>query len=324
MDTKGSENMKWWKKIKKTPSKEYMKYEDGKIIPVKVEEYGRYREYNSFHKETDMDIKNAAQTKTDISPKLTNHNKTQILKWIGAIAVTIFFIYTIKDVYVAFMYPEKPPITERASNNQTDTSTSDSQMDNDKPSKSSILSGIYKVDSKVMDKFNPLKEKQKEEDISSSDQHKETLKRAISASSFVNNTLLSETIKEIGYLNQYLDNKLNRWTLEKKINEILETKNQLSVYLSSEKDSFEKENMISFYQVTEQRLNNSIAISEQILSFLSNPTSRTELINNISSLVKKDVDLKNQQNKEFIHILDSKKIKYTYNKEKEEIQYTID
>lgn len=294
-------------RFKRSGKREYMKYEDGKIVPVKAEEPSAYREFALppfEQKEEALDIKNLLQDKLDVSGKVKKYSTWKTLKLAGAVAVVIFFGFTVKDVYVAFTDPAPNHTVVTSPSNPPSSST---QKEPGSPSNQQAPIPQGDEDGQDVPK-----------------EEKSPLKTALDTSNDVNSFIVSETAKELNNLNYYLDNKLNKFSLEKNLNASLKTKKELSVYLAERKETFEKEDLPSFYKTTEDRLNNSIHLSEAILASFNNPSvTNEELTALVNDFVETENVLKDKQNKSFIQLLDKKEIEYTYDKEKGEINYTI-
>ncbi|PLS19598.1 hypothetical protein CVD28_04050 [Bacillus sp. M6-12] len=313
-------------KMKKKGNKEYMKYEDGKIIPVEVEEHKNYKEFNinSSNREEDFDIKTVIKEKVDMPGKVKKYGTWKTLKIAGAIAIVVFFGYTVKDVYFAFIEPDTNKIVQETPNETpTDTITNPVQTETPTPTET----GAYQPGSDDVGQITPVTSDEgedKEKDTTSDNSEKSPLKTAIDASNVVNSMLASETSKELGSLNLYFDNKLNKFSFEKTLNSSLKTKTQLSAYLSEQKGIFKEEEILDFYSVTEERLNNSIRLTETILASFNNSSTQDELINEVNALIDVENTLKEKQNEEFLKLLKDKKIDYTFDEVKGEIKYTIE
>lgn len=305
--------MSIFNKLRGNGNKEFLKYEDGKIIPIKVEGHRNYEEFTiSPLQQEDKNVKEIIKEKIDMPGKVKKYGTFKTLKIVGAIVVVLFFGYTVKDVYLAFSKDtpvnEQPPATNV-----------------DKPSQD--VTGGSNVN--PPDTLTPPVEEDKENSDKDSDKDSEKnetgskLKQAIDTSIVVNNMIVSELEKENNLFNSYSKNRLNRISFEKKVNESFTTKNQLITYLTERKDLFKDEDIEMFYEATERRLKHSILLSETLLDSLINSTSDEEVTRKINFIMEKDSEYKNKQTEAFIDVLKSKGVDYTYDELNEEIKYNL-
>lgn len=298
--------------LKRSGKKEYMRYEDGKIIPVKVEENKNYQELNLSPAEQKEEIKKAIKEKVDVPGKVKRYGTFKMLKIIFAIAVIIFFGYTVKDIYIAFTESE-PPVVEVAPTDN-DPQTPDTPNDN----------GSFTPGQDSVGTIDPPKEEPKENiQKPVEDGNPSALKQAIDASNVVNNMMVTEMAKEVTGMNEYFDNKMNKFTFEKRVKASLETKQQLAQYLQERKDLYVDEEILSFYEATEIRLQNSTAMTQLILDSFNDSTTEAELKSKSDGYVQREVELKEKQKNLFIQILKDKKIEHSVDDVKGEINYTI-
>jgi hypothetical protein len=298
--------------LKRRGKKEFMKYEDGKIIPVKVEEHKNYKEFN-ISPEEDLDIRTVIKEKVDMPGKVKKYGTFKTLKITGAIAVVIFFGFTVKEVYLAFTDTTPPVVETQPNKNTGDTNT---------PSENgSFQPGLDDIDGVTLppDKEEPKKDSEKD-----NKKDKSPLKSAIDASNVVNSMIVTEMRKEVINFQQHQDNKLNKTSFEKRLKESLETKKQLALYLQERKDIFKDEDMMDFYHATEERLNRSMEMTVFILESFNNSTTQEELAKSVNEAVATEGSLKEEQKKLFLELLNDKEIEYTVDDVKNEISYTIE
>jgi hypothetical protein len=316
-------------KIKRKGKKEFMKYEDGKIIPVEVEEHKNYKEFNinSASREEEVDIKTIIKEKVDMPGKVKRYGTFKTLKIAGAIAIIVFFGFTVKDVYVAFTTDDTPNVVDKTQNETPkETPTNIDNGGNDVPKQTPTETGSFQPGSEDIPELPPVvsdDEKGDNDQTPSNEGEKSPLKTAIDASNVVNNMLISETSKEVGNLNQYFDNKLNKFSFEKKLKASLETKKQLALFLTERKHIFKDEGILDFYGATEERVTNSIQLTQSILDSFNTDVTNDTLTQMVNDFIKTENTLKEKQNGEFIEVLKDKKIDYTFDESKGEIKYTI-
>ena len=298
--------------LKRSGKKEYMRYEDGKIIPVKVDENKNYQELNLSPAEQKEEIKKAIKEKVDMPGKVKRYGTFKMLKIIFAIAVIIFFGYTVKDIYIAFTESEPPVVEVEPTDN--DPQTPDTPNDN----------GSFTPGQDSVGTIDPPKEEPKENIQKPVEEgNPSALKQAIDASNVVNNMMVTEMAKEVSGMNEYFDNKMNKFTFEKRVKASLETKQQLAQYLKERKDLYVDEEILSFYEATEIRLQNSTAMTQLILDSFNDSTTEAELKSKSDGYVQREVELKEKQKNLFIQILKDKKIEHSVDDVKGEINYTI-
>lgn len=301
--------MSIFNKLRRNGNKEFLKYEDGKIIPVKIEGHKNYEELTiSPLQQEDKNVKEIIKEKIDMPGKVKKYGTFKTLKIAGAIVIVLFFGYTVKDVYLAFSKDtpvnEQPPTT-----------------DVDKPSQD--VSGGSNVT--PPDTLTPPVDDDKENNGNDSETNVtgSTLKQAIDTTIVINNMIVSELEKENNLFSSYSNNRLNRISFEKKINESMTTKNQLIAYLTERKDFFKEEDIKMFYDATERRLKHSILLSETLLDSLVNSTSDEEVSRKINLIMEKDAEYKDKQTEAFIDVLKSKGVDYTYDEINQEIKYNL-
>ena len=302
--------------LKRNGKKEYMKYEDGKIIPVKVEENKNYQELNLSPAEQKEEIKKAIKEKVDMPGKVKRYGTFKMLKIILAIAVIIFFGYTVKDIYIAFTESEPPVVDVEPTDN-------DPQTPNTPNDSGSFTPGGDSVGTIDPPKVEPKEEPKEDIQKPIEEGKPSTLKQAIDASNVVNNMMVTEMAKEVSGMNEYFDNKMNKFTFEKRVKASLETKQQLAQYLEEHKNLYVDEEILSFYEATEVRLQNSITMTQLILESFNNSTTEAELKAKSDEYVQREIVLKEEQKALFIQLLKDKKIEHSVDDVKGEISYTI-
>lgn len=294
--------------LKRSGRKEYMKYEDGKIIPVKIEENKNYQEVKLSPAEQKEEIKKAIKEKVDMPGKVKRYGTFKMLKIIISITVVVLFGYALKDVYIAFTDDAKTPVV-------TVKPTKDVTESPDTPKDT----GSFTPGEDSIETIETPKEEQ--EDIQKGETS--TLKQAIDSSNVVNNMMISEMAKEVSGLNSYFDNKTNKFTFEKRVRASLETKQQLAKYLAERKGLYEEEGILSFYKATDERLQNSTDMTQLILDSFDNSMTATELKAKSDEHIQSENKLKEEQKRFFIQLLTDKHIEHTVDDVKGEISYSL-
>lgn len=299
--------------LKRNGKKEYMKYEDGKIIPVKVEENKNYQELNLSPAEQKEEIKKAIKEKVDMPGKVKRYGTVKMLKIIISIAIIIFFGFTVKDIYIAFTESE-PPVVEVEPVNKGSDPIPETPTDK----------GSFTPGNDTIGTVDPPKEEPKEDEQKPVEGSKDSsLKQAIDASNVVNNMMVSEMAKEIAGMNEHFDNKMNKFTFEKRLKGSLETKEQLAQYLQERKALFVDEEILSFYDATEVRLQNSTDMTRLVLDSFDSYMTETELKDKVDGHIQRENELKEEQKAKFLQLLKDKNIEHSVDDLKGEISYTI-
>lgn len=303
--------------LRRSGRKEYMKYEDGKIIPVKVEENKSYQEVKLTPAEQKDEIKKVIKEKVDMPGKVKRYGTIKMLKIIFSIAIVVFFGYTVKDVYIAFTDNTNIPVVD-------DKPTEGAPEVPDTPKET----GSFTPGGDPIGTIKPPTEEQKEETEESDSKplnegETSTLKQAIDSSNVVNSMMVSEMAKEVSGLNIYFDNKINKFTFQKRVQASLETKLQLTQYLEERKPLFIDEGIPLFYDATASRLQNSTAMSQLILDSFNNSMTENELKMIAEEHVQVENELKEKQKSLFIQLLKDKGIEHSVDDLKGEISYTL-
>ncbi|WCK57033.1 hypothetical protein PP175_27990 (plasmid) [Aneurinibacillus sp. Ricciae_BoGa-3] len=288
----------------KRNKKEYMKYEDGKIIPVRVEDKN-YKEYDITPSEEDTNVKEVIKETLDVSKsKIKPYLSIKTAKTVGAVVVIALFGWTIKDVYQTFSTPDGNATKKMVTSSNKVTQT--------------VLNQTATAVSSA--KIQPQVQNQSTTAIP---QVKSPLKQAVDASNVVNSMLVSETNKEMANLNDYLQNKVNGYTVAQNINDSLATKRQVMDYLTAQKPLFASQGIDVYYKTTEDRLNNAISLSQGLVKSLNANAPSNTLLPEVNDFTKQEQTLKQAQNDEFIRVLKDKHIPYTFNQQNQEITYTL-
>lgn len=290
-----------------------MKYENGEIITVKVEEKKKSNISDIIDLDDrlpEIDINNTTESSTiDSSHKedvtqgssfLSKINfktlmkifTSGIFKFILGTFIIGFFVYSFYDAYDKFIAPTS---NKTDVNNQiTEINTNNTQDNND-------------------------------EVTNINDEPKESpLKLALRTANVTNVVMVQESNKELQKLNEYMDNKTNKASTENTINKHFNEKRKMYLLLVSSKPLFEDENIMDFYIATENRLLNSLKFSQSIIEIFENSEGRAKLKEEIELFLTKEDILAEAQHEELIKILDKRNIDYKVHPDSNAIEYKIE
>lgn len=284
-----------------------MKYEDGEIVTIEGEESTKPIDVNlgknaSLPKQDLNDIGNVQPNidKVNIKDKLLNSKLIKTITSIVVFVILILFIATLNNLYKTFKTEPQKDTTKVISEQKDNVKTSNSN--DTKPT---------------------ITNNGKTDDENTQTQNESSLQLSLRLANTTNTVLANVTIREIRIINEFINNKSNRLSAENSVKSSLELKKQLYLQLSEKRAEFEKEGILDYYKVTEERLLNSIKLSNESVVVLENWETKDKLTTILNSFMDTESSIKKRQDKELIRLLDIKKIQYKLNAVTQEIEFVI-
>ncbi|MBP1309277.1 hypothetical protein JOD82_002297 [Paenibacillus sp. 1182] len=289
--------------FKRKDTKEYMKFEDGKIISIEVEQKQKQKPIEPYPQEFKESVSIVDKTKEKAKSFFTLRR----LKAMGLILLFICFLLALVDIYKVFFIT---PSGEEMSNQTTAPTNHNAPL----PSLTEKSSGSPTTNK---ESNAPLTEKTN----SPEETAHESIGELLNIANQVNTSLVQMTSNEIGYVDQYQHKQANKVALSNTLTNSLAEKENLYITLSDYKTFFSAEHMMDLYNTTEKRLLQSVAFTKEITQLLSSDTGSTySLIQQYSQI---DTELATKQQAELIQVLNSNHIPYTINQQLNQVEYTI-
>ena len=298
---------------KKKNTREFMKYEDGKIVSIEVEEREKVQAPDDLLYMPDESAEPAEpKAKVDIKGKLT----PDILKRIGAIAILVFALFVAVDMYKAFFtedasqaqdMPNEPTKQDVVTNNnaqdqvQTQTQTQNQTQTNTPNNPSNPTPTPNEEPSNTPTSPAPEEQPIYPKDI-------------VSMIGQVNDELLSATSSEIEMMKRYTNRKTSIVSFESQTESSLASKERLYSFLSNNKEAFEKNQGTNLYTAYEKRLVNAIRYSNDLLVAIQQRKGATVFKSIYDEFAQNDAVANEAVTNEMIQFLQLHQIKYEYDK----------
>lgn len=222
------------------------------------------------------------EMKEKTEQKMKEFGFINILKIIGGIALFIFTIYVAVSMYNSFFKDESPTVPNEVAPEQ--------ELDNIKNTNDKV-SGKY--DGTMLGVFNST-----------------------------NQDLYTQTVNDFARLNDYEKQFLNRIALSNHLNENLIKKQQIYNNFISQEKLFKKSSVSELlYETLLSRINNSIKLSEDVISQLDLSVKRKNLDEITKIYNDKEVVLKENEIILLKKYLDKEGISYTYDNNTKVLKY---
>lgn len=306
--------------------KEYMKYENGKIVKT---DYNNNEDQDKKIQNEDAIQSNQTKPKQfskgtllkyfNLLRNLQNYTKEELIKKLllpCSIAVVIIgiTIYIISDLYFVF-FKELP--------NVQDTSTKPGIINEipqeDKSTDSTYDNSIDETNQPNV--FNDSNTSEGKDLIES--QSQDPVMKILEVTSNINKVSLIQSNKEITKVQEFVKGKTNKVVLQNLLNNTLSLKKKYYSHLTLSKEYYEVSDASNLYKATENRLLNAIDATDALISYINNISHITSLQIIIDDYVESDMVLQELQNDEFINILKINNIEYSINDETSAIIYEI-
>lgn len=262
--------------------REYVKYEDGKLISIKEEPIEKVP--------LSEKIKAIFNKKTleQLSPK---EIKNKVVKNFSFKSLfSVFIISSLLFIYVYYFTDLVP-------------STKVEQNISNKPSNT-----IINVD---IDKGNTNSETTKPNENTNIPSTELTdLQQILKISNEISSELYSLNLLENSSISEYMLNRQNRITTMKYLNRMTVEKEDLYIKLLTNKSYFINEDKLNLYEILEQRTILSLKKTDEITKLLEKVSSIKEIEPVLESFNENEALLKSLYEEKLIEILDSKNVSY--------------
>lgn len=317
-------------KSKKDNKREFIKYEDGKLVSVEVD---APKKPASVIPDEELELGEFQPDKPPIE-EWKEKNKKRAKKWFTwkkikvmvSLIILILFALALRDVYQSFFSPtaKEPVETQTQAPTKTDlinqhkTTTPTTTKPSTPTSRTHSTSGKSSTPSSTPTHSSTTATPQNTPSAPVS-----SLSEPFQVVNEVNNNMVATASNEVQYLQSYLERKANKIGLERRINSSLTTQQNLSFYLASKKNSFKESSLKALYQATESRLLESTNFTKQMLSMVQQQEGREQMNLLVNTYLQQDEELRKKEVDAMISALKANKVPYQINEQTYEIQFTL-
>lgn len=274
-------------------SKEYIKYEDGDVVPATVEE--KQKEKTKDIQSSLKDIKKTIDTSKNSIIKKFNNDKSSFIK---NIFIVLLIVSSIFIVYYYFLY--NPDQSEQLNQPQ-------------------LENNIEIEENTTKSEETPLEQETIKE--SSNKANYDYIKDPLKLTEFISDEIYHLNQSENLKVDNYLKNKQTKISTIKYIKKIAADKNRLYLTLKQDKDLFKSESFKSLYSLTEIRLNESIEKSNNIIYSLES-NKKSSVKDFIESHNSQDTEIKKAYDELIVLFLEALDI--PFEREEYEVYFNID
>ncbi|WCF11464.1 hypothetical protein NDS46_31395 (plasmid) [Paenibacillus thiaminolyticus] len=279
-----------------------MKYEDGKIVSIEVEQNQKFRPIEHSPGEQE----NIPKEPRSIQLKGLIRKNLNYVKLAGFILVLLFLALALFDVYKAFF------VIDRTSQSISDSN--DIENASDKEQRTDDNSNNHqKEDLKTVEV----------DDIHQVESNDNSLGHLLEFINHINEKMVKISIEEIDYINRYHDKQANKVGLQKFLMKCQSEKEELYNSSTTFKSLFVDggDGLEEFYDASMDRLLASTQFTKDLYLSIDAPTSNTHSL--IDEYEKTDKNLQLEQQVKLVNVLKKKNITYAINEITKEVQYTI-
>ncbi|WPS85340.1 hypothetical protein SMD22_01550 (plasmid) [Brevibacillus halotolerans] len=291
---------------KKQKVKEYMKYEDGKIVSIDVEQNQKYKPIDQYPQETEPEIPFMEKAQKQAKEFFTLRR----LKQIGFMIVLVFFLFYLYDAYKVFF------ATASSESNQVNEGTvvqsSKPSLKTETPEKTTVPTDNHN-NGTIVTNHSEITEPTTTSKSSISD--------LLDTANKINEYMVQITSKEMTHLDSYHKKQANKIGLSNNLKQSREEKENLYIFLQGYKSLFAKRNMAALFDATEKRLIESILFTKKLDKILSTDSGSTySLVEEYPKIDNKYIEV---QKAELIKVLHENQIPYTINDQLNQVEFTI-
>lgn len=298
---------------RKREIREYMKFEDGKIISIAVEQNPPPPPFEQpMPKET-----NAKTHRETIKEKAKAWFTVKNLKYTTFICVFIMFLYALYDVYQTFFVTDAeesdPIITEEVQNspnNNSDPTNHVTEKNQNLQKENENLAGNTRSKENKTVPNEPAKEEKQEESEAKTD----PIYQLLTFTNETNQQIIEISKDEIKYVQDYFTKKASYIGLKNRLNKSFQQKTDIYKELQSYQNLYREHQMAGLYAETENRVKASLNFTGQIQSLLDRHLS-SDIQAAISKYAQEDEAIQKQQTKALIQFLKKHNIPYVQNGE---------
>lgn len=284
--------------FKKKETKEFMRYEDGKIVSIEVEQKNKQKPIEQYQQEIKPDIRFVEKTKAQAKEFFT----LKRVKNIALVIILILFVFALYDVYKVFFVTtsdSKPPVNTGVTT-QPDTNDPSSMKPDSTPTPT---------------------EKPKDPPNESVTETNNSVVALLEVANQVTASMVQLSSNEITNVDNYHKKQVNKIALSNNLKKSLKEKESLYVTFSSYKSLFAQVSMTELFVATENRLVQSIAFTKEIDTILSTDTGSTYL--SLQEYPEEDDKLIQIQQDKLINVLKANNISYSINEQLNQVEYEI-
>lgn len=306
-----------FKSKKDSSKKEFIEYKDGKIIPVEVEQTRKPDAVKNSEEIPLYQEPVVKKPKEKLITKIKGRVTLPMVKWLIGIALLVFFLFSMIDIYKAFFVEEPNTSIEEPA----EIIVSEPK---DSPTKEELT--VPKETNSEKPKETTTTEKPKKssennkpaEKVSSS-----SLGLALQTANIANNTLITQSSKEIQIINSYIDRKTNKIGLEDQLDKSLFEKESAYLEFQSNQSPFKSTSLQHLYRSTNDRFLSSIEFTKEIQLLLIQAKGSEVISTTTNDYLELDNQLREQQLIDLQIVLDSNDITYNKNEFTDQIEFVL-
>jgi hypothetical protein len=305
---------------KRKDIKEYIKYEDGKIISIEVEQESKPQGHDHYEQAVVIPEKPFTET---LKTKIKSYFTRDKLKILGIILLSALFLFALYDTYKAFSVTPSQTVPA-----PTSSPTMFHPTNTPKSTPVATLAPILATQAPVLlpsntdTKPSPVATLKPTPPVASVlTTELSVVKDLLAVANLVDTTMISASNEEITNIQSYQNKAVNIVVLQTRLEKDKKQKEDLFTTLISYKAMYQKQSMESLYQATENRLLESLLFSKQVATWLD--TGNNSFDPTIEEYKTKDnLRLVEQQN-QLIEALKTHNIPYKLNATDNQVEYTI-
>lgn len=291
----------------KPNTKEFMKYEDGKIVSIEVEQAPKHKPVEHYPVEEEQKEK---------QPRLNavkRYATKGVMKKVAIVVILVLFAFALYDVYKAFFTTQDT--TTQPNTNQPVVTKPVQQPNTSNPvgesTSPTLPTTTNPVTPTVEDKGNTAQTPTAD---------KNPFAYLLSLTNQVNASMIKISSDELAYISRYEDRQANKIGLQKHLASSQAQKEELYKTLATFEPLFIDENLKELYAATVNRLVTSIQFTKDVNASFSSSASVSTISD---AYIGTDENLRLEQQSKLIDVLKQKNIPYTINEATKNVEYTI-
>lgn len=300
-------------KGEKPNTKEFMKYEDGKIVSIEVEQAQKHKPVDHYPVEAE---EKPQEPRINV---VKRHITKKVMKRIALVVILILFAFALYDVYKAFF----------ATTESSEQPTNPADQVVTTPGGGGGTPSNPETPTTPTTPTNPAEEDPKTETpnngdngntVETPDVTEDSLAYLLSLTSQLNASMIQISSDELAYIGRYQERQANKIGLQKHLTSSQAEKEKLYESLANFKPLFVDEEIQALYTATENRLVASIQFTKDVNASFTGTASLSSLSENY---VSADEALRIEQQGKLIDILNREGIAYRINEATKKVEYTI-
>lgn len=275
--------------IRKKNSREYVKYEDGKLISIIETPKPEPKVPLPVRIRTLLNKRTMEQFKPkEIKNKVMKNFSFKSL-FLIFIASSLLFIYVYYFTDIVSTKVDEPNIPNNSTGNIIDVGKDEDKSDFE---------------------IKPNDENKPNDNIDTTKKELTDLQQILKVSNELSTDIQSLNLSENGSIIEYLFNKQNRITTMKYLNRMTIEKEDLYIKLITNKPYFSNDDKLYIYEILEQRILLSLKKTDKISELLEKVSSVKEIEPVLDSFNENDVLLRNTYEDKLIEILNLNNVSY--------------